>query len=458
MLEGFTKQASTFAADVDRAFWITTGISAAMLLLVVGLILFFILRYHHSRVDPEEIRNIKDHIPLEIAWTVIPTILLFVIFYYGYSAFRELRTMPENAFTVDVLGKRWSWTFTYPNGKRTAELYIPVGENIKLRLHAPENDVLHSFYVPAFRVKEDVVPGRENHLWFKITEPGRYDVQCAEYCGTRHSYMLSKVEAMDKAAFDTWYASDKLSPHDKSAPKGGEGEILYKTLGCASCHSLDGSIIVGPSFKGLFGSKVKVMTGGKAREVTGDETYIRDSVRTPAKDVVEGFPEGIMPNLSDQINEEQMNEIIAFIKAQSNEENMTIEQPTIEPVPTQATQVETEKKAEPIAEKPLPVEAKEKTPEGSTLFSTKGCIACHSLDGSKKIGPSLKGIYQSTQKVVTDGKTREVIADEAYLHHSIEEPNADVVEGFPPNLMPPFGQMLTSDEIAALVAYLKGVK
>ncbi|MDM5271909.1 cytochrome c oxidase subunit II [Sulfurovum sp. zt1-1] len=458
MLEGFAKEASTFAADVDRAFWITIGINTAMLLLVVGLILFFILRYHHSRVQPKEIRNIKDHIPLEIAWTVIPTIILFVIFYYGYSAFRQLRTMPQDAFIVDVLGKRWSWTFTYPNGKRTAELYIPVGENIKLRLHAPENDVLHSFYVPAFRVKEDVVPGRVNHLWFKITEAGRYDVQCAEYCGTRHSYMLSKVEAMDKDAFDTWYASDKLSPHDESAPKGGEGEILYKTLGCASCHSLDGSIIVGPSFKGLFGSMVKVMTDGKPRELTANEAYIRDSVRTPAKDVVEGFPVGIMPNLSDQINEEQMNAIIAFIKTQSSEENNVVEQPAVESVPASVNKAGTESKAEPEVKMPIPTEVKEKTPDGATLFSTKGCIGCHSLDGSQRIGPSLKGIYQSTQKVVTDGKLREVVADEAYLHHSIENPNADIVEGFPPGLMPQFGKMLSSDEIDALVEYLKGVK
>lgn len=456
MLEGFGKEASTFAADVDRAFWITTGISAVMLLLVVGLILFFIMRYHHSRVNPQEIRNIKDHLPLEIAWTVIPTILLFVIFYYGYSAFRELRTMPKDAFVVDVLGKRWSWTFTYPNGKRTTELYIPINENIRLRLHAPQNDVLHSFYVPAFRVKEDVVPGRVNHLWFKITEPGRYDVQCAEYCGTRHSYMLSKVEVMDKPSFETWYASDKLSPHDKSAPKGGEGETLYKTLGCASCHSLDGSIIVGPSFKGLFGSKVKVMTGGQMREIVANESYIRDSVRTPAKDVVDGFPEGIMPNLSDQINDEQMNAIIDFIKTQSSEESKAIKQPAVESVPSPVDKTET--KAQPTAQKQSQAEVKVQIPDGSTLFSTKGCIACHSLDGSKRVGPSLKGIYQSKQKVVTDGKSREVVADEAYLHHSIENPNADVVEGFPPNLMPPFGTMLSPDEIDALVEYLKGVK
>lgn len=453
MLEGFGREASTFAADVDRAIWITTGISALMFVLVTGLMVFFIVRYHHSRVEPGAIRNIKDHIPLEIAWTVIPTILLFVIFYYGYSAFRELRTLPENAFEVEVLGKRWSWTFIYPNGKRTDELYVPINENIRLRLHAPEDDVLHSFYVPAFRVKEDVVPGRENHLWFKATVPGRYDVQCAEYCGTRHSYMLSKVEVMEKKAFDDWYAGDKLSPHDTSAPKG-EGEVLYKTLGCASCHSLDGTVIVGPSFKGLFGRKTWVLTGGKRRQVTADEAYIRASVRTPAKDVVEGFPEGIMPNLSDQINEKQMEAIIAFIKKQRAPGSTVVTKPAAEsvPKPEEKRQSAAEPETAPKTEVPAG------PPDGATLFKTKGCIACHSLDGSKRVGPSLKGIYRRTQKVLTDGKAREVAADETYLKRSIEHPNADVVEGFPQGVMPQFGKTLGSDEVEALVAYLKELK
>jgi len=443
MLEGFDRDASTYAADVDRAFWITTGISAAMLLLVVGLIVFFIFRYHHSRVKPAEIRNIKDHLPLEIAWTVIPTILLFVIFYYGYSAFRELRTMPEDAFNVEVLGKRWSWTFTYPNGKITSELYVPEGENIRLHLHAPLGDVLHSFYVPAFRVKEDVVPGRKTRIWFKATVPGRYDIECAEYCGTGHSRMLSKVEVMKKADFDAWYAGDKASPHGEGKPES-EGEQLYETLGCASCHSLDGSIIVGPSFKGLYGRKVKVLTDGKAREVTADDAYIRASVRTPARDVVEGFPAGVMPNLSDEINARQLEAIITFIKQLGGKRHAAVK----EPEPKVPPKAEAQKEASAV---PAP-------PDGATLFKTKGCTACHSLDGSKKVGPSLKGIYESTQNVVTDGKKREVTADEAYLRRSIEHPNADVVEGFPKGVMPPFGQMLKAGEVDALVAYLKDVK
>jgi len=435
MLEGFNQDVSTFSADIDRAFWITTGISLGIFLLITGLIIYFIFRYHHSKVKPTEIRNIKNYLVLEITWTVIPAILFFIIFYYGYSAFRQIRTMPKDAFTVDVLGKRWSWTFTYPNGKRTGELYVPQGENIRLRLHVPDNDVLHSFYVPAFRVKEDLVPGQENHLWFNATIPGRYDIQCAEYCGTRHSYMLSKVEVMEKKAFDAWYASDKLTPHDTGTPD--EGETLYKTLGCASCHSLDGSTIVGPSFKGVYGKKITVITEGKPRTLVVDEAYLRDSIQSPAKDVVENFPKGIMPNLSDQINEKQMNAIIAFIKAQSSLENNASVQPSVAPPPITKTQ--------------------NSTLDGATLFSSKGCIGCHSLDGSKRVGPSLKGIYQSKQKVVTEGKLHEVTVDTAYLHNSIQHPNADVVEGFPSGIMPPFGTTLSEEEVNALVKYLEGV-
>jgi len=435
MLEGFNQNVSTFSADIDRAFWVTTGISLGIFLLITGLMVYFIFRYHHSKVKPTEIRNIKNHLGLEITWTVIPTILFFIIFYYGYSAFRQIRTMPKDAFSVDVLGKRWSWTFTYPNGKRTDELYVPQGENIRLRLHVPDNDVLHSFYVPAFRVKEDLVPGQVNHLWFNATVPGRYDIQCAEYCGTRHSYMLSKVEVMKKSAFDAWYTSDKLNPHAKGMPD--EGETLYKTLGCASCHSLDGSTIVGPSFKGIYGKKITVLTGGRPRTLVVDDTYIRDSVRSPAKDVVENFPKGVMPNLSDQIDEKQMNAIITFIKAQSTLENNASAQSSVIPPPITKTQ--------------------ESTPDGETLFTSKGCIGCHSLDGSKRVGPSLKGLYQSKQKVVTEGKLREITADTAYLHNSIQHPNADVVEGFPSGVMPPFGTLLSDEEMNALVKYLEGV-
>lgn len=448
MLEGFNKHASTFADDVDQAFWISTGISAAMFLLVVGLMVFFIIRYHHSRVKPEEIRNIRHYLPLEIAWTVIPTILLFIIFYYGYTSFRELRTMPKDAFTVDVLGKRWSWTFTYPNGKRTAELYVPIGENIQLRLASLENDVLHSFFVPAFRVKEDVVPGRITHLWFNATAIGSYDIECAEYCGVGHAMMLTKLEVMDKTAFDTWYASGKISPHDKEEPKG-KGEEVYKTLGCASCHSLDGSESVGPSFKGMYGAKIKVLTEGKLREVIADDDYIRSSVRTPDKDVAQGFQSGIMPNLSEQINDDQMESLIEFMKQQNDTAPVTGHE---EVKPT----VEEAVKTEPQAVTPKAVTPSEA--DGSTLFKSKGCIACHSLDGTKKIGPSLKGIYMSVRKVLTDGKVREVKADEAYLHTSIHDPNADVVEGFSANMMPSFGKTLTQAEIDALVNYIKEIQ
>jgi len=255
--------------------------------------------------------------------------------------------------------------------------------------------------------------------------------------------MLTKLEVMDKPAFDAWYASGKLSPHDTEEPKG-KGEELYKTLGCVSCHSLDGSESVGPSFKGMYGAKIKVLTEGKLREVIADDDYIRTSVRTPDKDVVQGFQNGIMPNLSDQIDTDQMESLIEFIKQQNDTTPLTAHE-ELKPAAKEPA------KTEPQAVAPS-------KPDGATLFKTKSCVACHSLDGTKKIGPSFKGIYGSVRKVLTDGKEREVKADETYLHTSIHDPNADVVEGFPPNIMPPFGKMLTQEEIDALVNYIKEIK
>jgi cytochrome c oxidase subunit 2 len=265
--------------------------------------------------------------------------------------------------------------------------------------------------------------------------------------------MLSKVEVMEKADFDTWYASDKLSPHDKTAPQS-EGETIYKTLGCASCHSLDGSIIVGPSFKGIYGKTIKVLTNGKPREVLVDDAYIRDSVRTPSKDVVEGFPDGIMPNFSDQINEAKMTAIIAFIKDQGTVQNNPVSTTTSVSELNQTSQGN--KTSAPVGK--TEIKPQHEAIDGASLFTSQGCVGCHSLDGSVRVGPSLKGIYESRQKVLTNGKLREITANEGYLHNSIQHPNDDIVKGFPSGVMPPFGTMLSEEEIDALVKYLKSIK
>jgi len=396
MLEDFFSNVSVFASDVDRAFWVSTIISLLMFVIVIGAMLYFAFKYHHTKVKDEDIQNIKHNLALEIAWTVIPTILLMVIFYYGYTSLKQVRTMPENAFTVEVLAKRWSWTFTYPNGKVTSELYVPKNENVVLNMTAPRNDVLHSFYVPVFRTKEDVVPGKITKLWFNATKIGRYDVECAEYCGTRHSYMLTKVDVMDKEKFDTWYASDKRSPYEKKGEKS-EGAILFESLGCNGCHSMDGSVIVGPSLK----------------DFAKDDMYLKDAIMKPNKDIAEGYPADVMPDMSAMINEKQLLELMKFIRGE------------------------------------------DKISQGEVLFEQSGCNGCHSIDTTTIVGPGLKALFNK-QRVLSDGT--KVIADEVYLKNSILKPDKQVVKGFSPGIMTSFEAVLKEKEVDEIIKYLKVIK
>ncbi|MFQ6672614.1 MAG: c-type cytochrome, partial [Candidatus Tectimicrobiota bacterium] len=226
--------------------------------------------------------------------------------------FKEMRTVPEGATVVQVTGRMWSWLFEYPNGKKSDVLKVPVGKPVKLELNSI--DVLHSFYVPAFRIKEDAVPGMNNYLWFNPTEVGTYDVQCAEYCGLRHSYMLTKVEVLPEEDFQKWYAADglvaKAGVEAEGVPRGLE---LLKVKGCLACHTTDGSPLVGPTFKGAFGRPSTVVSGGQEQTVVVDEAYVRKSMLEPQGDIVKGFPP-IMPSQKGLVTEEEMQEIIAYLK------------------------------------------------------------------------------------------------------------------------------------------------
>jgi len=288
-LQGFDTMAATFAADVDQAFWIHIWISVGLFLSVVAPMLYFAWKYRSDKVKNEEIGTLTHHTLLEITWTIIPVIILMTFFYYGYSSMKTLRTMPaeSESIVIDMEGKKWSWMHTYPANKngfvhKSAELYVPKDTNIILNMHAPINDVIHSYYVPAFRMKEDVVPGRMTKQWFKSEVIGTYDVECAEYCGTRHSYMLSKIHVIPKAEYDAWFESNsKVGPGEKEVAKS-KGQELYEMNGCAGCHSIDtDAVLVGPSLKGI-GAKY-------------DTAYLKDAIVKPNKDVPEGFTAGVMP-------------------------------------------------------------------------------------------------------------------------------------------------------------------
>jgi cytochrome c oxidase subunit 2 len=277
MLEGFNTSAATFAADVDQAFWIHIYISIALFLSVVGPMFYFAWKYRESKVKDEEIGDLTHHTLLEVTWTVIPVILLMVFFYYGYSSMRTLRTLPDasTAITVKVEGSKWKWRYEYPanadghvhklGGAYTkptqdetgkiiekgtmgkSALYVPVNTNIILEMTAPLDDVIHAWYVPAFRMKEDVVPGRTTKQWFKATKVGEYDVECAEYCGTDHSYMYSRIVVMPKAEYEAWFNSSEDTPKGNYASS---GDAVLQQHGCKSCHAITtDKLLVGPTLK-----------------------------------------------------------------------------------------------------------------------------------------------------------------------------------------------------------------
>lgn len=293
---------SNTAGTIDTPFFIIVGTCVVLLSLITFLIILFLVKYHKKR-NPHP-AEVKEHRVLEIVWTVIPILIVLGLFYVGWADFDYLRTPPEDAMPVAVVGRKWSWEFEYENGKKSDVLRVPVGKPVKLVLTA--TDVLHSFYLPAFRIKEDTVPGMKTHLWFTANETGTYDIFCTEYCGVGHSHMISKLLVMPAGEFDTWYRAEK------AAAPGERGAQLLQSKGCLGCHSTDGTRKIGPTFKGKYGEKTVVITGGKKREVIIDEGYLRKSLIEPNADIVEGYP-AAMPVIP--LTEEELNEIVEYLKS-----------------------------------------------------------------------------------------------------------------------------------------------
>ncbi len=298
-------QASNFVEGVDQAFFVIIGISLVFLVGITFAMIFFVFKYNKKR--NRVAINVKESKRLEFIWTVIPTILVLVMFYYGWVGYAPMREIPDDAIAIKATGRMWSWSFEYENGKVSPTLVVPIDQAVKLNLFSP--DVLHSLYIPAFRVKEDVVPGVNNKMWFRAGVLGEYDILCAEYCGDRHSYMLSKVEVLSQDDYDAWYNAEDSSANDAEA-----GLKILQANGCIACHSLDGTRIVGPTFKGLWNSTKTVTTGVVTRQVTADETYIRESIYDPSKDIVESYPK-VMISYKDAISEDQLKKINAYLKS-----------------------------------------------------------------------------------------------------------------------------------------------
>ncbi len=298
---------SGLAHYVNDAFILVLVISLILLALVTFFMIFFVIRYHWKR-SPST-REVKEPLLLEIVWTVIPTIIVFIIFYIGWKNFLPLREVPENAMTVQVMSRMWSWRFIYENGVESDTLRIPVGKPVKLLLTS--EDVLHSLFVPDFRIKEDVVPGMETFLLLLPQKEGEYPIFCAEYCGHGHSSMTSTVLVMTQTDFASWYEAQTVKKDGKSTVI--KALNLLDEKGCLECHSTDGSRVIGPTFKGIFGQKTVVISGGKERTIVADETYIKESILDPGSAVVKGYP-NIMPSFEGELNEQELSAIIDYLR------------------------------------------------------------------------------------------------------------------------------------------------
>jgi len=299
----FPDSASTLAGDVDRLFFFVLGVTIFFSLLIAGLLITFVLRF---RRRPGRSFGVPVHgsIKLEIAWSVIPLIIALTIFAWGAKVFFALSRPPAGASEYFAVGKQWMWKFQHPEGNREInELHVPVGRTVKLTMTS--EDVIHSFYVPAFRVKMDVLPGRYTTAWFKATRPGRYHLFCAEYCGTEHSLMGGWVEVMEPSRYEAWLAGVRTS--QTVTPS---GEELFATRACNTCHRPD-TEVRGPRLEGLFGREVALRDG---RRVTADEAYVRESILNPAAKIVAGF-EPVMPAFQGQLSEEEVLELLRYVKS-----------------------------------------------------------------------------------------------------------------------------------------------
>jgi len=291
---------------IDPVFMFLLGACLVLLLGITVVMAYFVVRYHRSRA-PQPTSQVESSLWLEIVWILLPTLLVLAMFWYGWKEYLVLRRVPSGAMEVTATARMWSWSFTYPNGANSPKLYVPVGRPVKVNLVS--RDVIHGFFLPAFRVKRDVVPGMSNYAWFVAGKPGSYDLFCSQYCGRGHSAMITTVEALPVKAFEEWL--EHGAPGGEKAVRI-DGKKLAQEKGCLGCHSLDGSIKVGPSFKGVMGRSETVVSGGKERRITVDEAYLRRSILEPQADVVKGFPP-IMPTFAD-LKKEEIDALVEFLE------------------------------------------------------------------------------------------------------------------------------------------------
>jgi cytochrome c oxidase subunit 2 len=303
----FPQQASVQAGQVDGVYFFLVAVTAFFSLLIATLVAVFAIKYRRRHAHEVGVA-IHGSLALELLWTIIPLGIVMVMFVWGAKVFFNLYRAPAGAMEVYVVGKQWMWKIQHADGQREInELHVPVGRPVKLIMGS--EDVIHSFFIPAFRVKADVIPGRYNTLWFQATKPGRYHLFCTEYCGTRHSGMIGSVIAMEPTDYQAWLSGGGASDSPVAA-----GQKLFTSLACVTCH-VQNAQGRGPVLTNLFGSKVELQSG---TAVVADEAYIRESIVNPQAKIVAGF-QPIMPTFQGLVTEEQLLQLISYVRSLSQQ-------------------------------------------------------------------------------------------------------------------------------------------
>jgi len=442
MFRFLPEQASAHAADVDWINNLITDLSVFFTVAIVGSMIYFAIRYRRKGGVDHDTPRIEGSHTLEAIWTIVPTVVCIFIGYYGVAIYKEMRTVPANALNITIWGQKWQWDFEYEYkdaegkpqvkkiGGKNVEWVVPVNRPIKLVMQS--RDVIHSFFIPAMRVKRDVIPGQWNYISFTPIKTGKFPVFCTEYCGREHSNMMANLSVVSEAEYYRWVQDRSAEMAMAGLAPSERGKQLYTAKGCNACHSLDGSRVLGPSFLKVYGAKHKLTDGS---EVDVDDNYIQESILHPMAKIVAGYSP-VMPSFDGQLNPDELAALIAFIKAQDGSAPIVAAPPPA---------------ADEGWDKLTPAERGEKWVKGKAI---PACTSCHSLDGSKLVGPTFKGLYLREEEMEGAGKVK---ADDAYIIESILHPGAKIVKGYQ-NMMPPVYGALKEQDFKDIIEYLKTVK
>ena len=302
---GMPPRASNFAESVDTLYVFLLYASLIACLFVIGGFIYFAVKYRRKTAT-DQTAYISHNGALEFLWSFIPFVIFMVVFVWGWVVYHQMREMPKGALEVHVVGQKWNWNFFYKSGRKSGgEFVVPINTPIKLIMNS--KDVLHSLYIPSFRVKQDVVPGRYTALWFEATKLGTFQVFCAEYCGDQHSSMLAKVKVVPLAEYEKWLANDPY----KGLSLAEVGQKIFQ-VNCVACHLPTEAKLIGPGLKGVF-SRVRNFEDGSSLEA--DENYIRASILRPQEKIVKGYKDAVMTSFQGQLNEEELKGIIEYLKS-----------------------------------------------------------------------------------------------------------------------------------------------